>query len=144
MLWIWPLPPKGPMVLCLSWSEFGLTDFKLTINGDDAVRLGSSLLDALSEVPDDAHLDNPQAIDDDQVVPDVIGMEVHASRSLLKEIGLFLEYSDADGPPLASGVIIRQYPAAGEPVQRFSPIKAWVKDAMDDPGIRTDPDEPGR
>ena len=143
MLWIWPLPPPGPMVLRVSWPKFGFTDFELVINGADAQRLGSSLLDTLDvEALDDTGSGNPQALEDDQVVPDVIGMEVHPARSLLKEIGLFLEYSDADGPPLASGVIVRQHPAAGEIVQRLTPVKAWVKDAMDDPGFRAGPDEP--
>jgi hypothetical protein len=77
------------------------------------------------------------------VVPDVVGIEVHAARSLARDIGLFLEYSDADGPPLASGVIIRQHPVAGELVRRFTPVKAWVRNAMDDPGFGTRPDEPG-
>ena len=144
VLWIWPLPPPGPMTLAVSWPDMGLTDSNVTIDGEDARRLSVPLLNALEvESLNDAEPSDPVSLDDELVVPDVVGMEVHAARSLARDIGLFLEYSDADGPPLASGVIIRQHPVAGEFVRRFTPVKAWVRNAMDDPGFGTRPDEPG-
>lgn len=61
-------------------------------------------------------------------VPDIVGTEVHAARRLVVAVDLFLERPDADGRPLASGVIVRQEPSPGTVVERFTPIKAWVRD----------------
>ena len=58
-------------------------------------------------------------------VPDIVGTEVHAARRLVVAVDLFLEHPDADGRPLASGVVIRQEPppnvvtlACGSPLRR--------------------------
>lgn len=72
-------------------------------------------------------------------VPEVVGMEVQVARRLVNASDLFLEHPDADGRPLASGVIVRQVPLPGTVVQRFTPIKAWVRDAMPEPDFFRDP-----
>ena len=121
ILWIWPLPPPGLMTLVVSWPDIGMTDAKVTVDGQDAQRLGVPPLAALKVEPlNDAEPGDPVALAGELVVPEVVGMEVHAGRSRARDIGLFLEYSDADGPPLASGVIIRQHPVAGELVRKFT------------------------
>jgi hypothetical protein len=66
-------------------------------------------------------------------VPEVVGMEVHTARRLVTDADQFLEHPDADGRPLASGVIVRQEPSPGTVVERFTPINAWVRDAMPEP-----------
>jgi hypothetical protein len=33
-LWVWPLPPPGPVVLICSWERAGLAEAKLTLDPD--------------------------------------------------------------------------------------------------------------
>ena len=72
-------------------------------------------------------------------VPDIVGMEVHAARRLVVAVDLFLEHPDADGRPLASGVVVRQEPSPGTVVERFTPIKVWVRDEFPEPDFFRDP-----
>lgn len=33
-LWVWPLPPSGPVELTCSWPSYGLRDKRLILDGD--------------------------------------------------------------------------------------------------------------
>jgi hypothetical protein len=140
---IWPLPPPGPLTITFAWPDIGMDDAVVVIDGERARSLGGSLgQQSRSDSVRKRAQSTPATLDHEVVVPNLVEMEVHSARSFARRIGLFLEYPDADGPPLASGIITRQEPVSGEVVRRFTPIKAWVRDAREGPPPRFRPDNP--
>jgi hypothetical protein len=145
--WSWSLPPAGAMTVSLSRSEIGLDEADIIIDGDEARRIADTLPRAEDRKPPsgDRSTDpttTPARADNDVALPHVVGMESRTARAPTQGCGLFLEHLEADGPPLASGAMIRRQPASGALVHRFAPIKARVRDARDGPGDFTQTDDP--
>jgi hypothetical protein len=66
---------------------------------------------------------------DEIAVPDVVGMEEHAARTLIAGTGLCLTYGERR--PLVSGTVIRQRPDPGTTVHRGTAVEVWVKDVLE-------------
>jgi hypothetical protein len=140
---VWPLPPAGPVVLTFSWPDLGIIESEVIIDGERAETLGRSLWGAFDANGTIAS-DSPGPISPSPLmeVPLLVGMEVHVARALAGRSDLYLEHSDPDGRPLASGVIVHQDPPAGTMVERFTAIEARVRDEADPPPFAA-PDDPG-
>ena len=140
ILTIWPLPPAGPLVIDFAWPEVGIAHSEVVIDGQKAQDLGHLLRETVhnTEAPS-AAVPPPEQV----AVPLVVGMEVHSARSLARSNSLYLERSNPDDRPLASGVIVSQEPKPGTVVEPFTAIRAEVRDDRDDPPHLYGPDDSG-
>ncbi|HET9731606.1 MAG TPA: hypothetical protein VFP54_02920 [Acidimicrobiales bacterium] len=51
-LWLWPLPPPGPVTLAARWEEGGIPEQMNTVSGEELIE-AASRAEFLWEVPDD-------------------------------------------------------------------------------------------
>jgi hypothetical protein len=144
ILTIWPLPPPGPLVIDFAWPEVGIAHSEVLIDGQKAQDLGHSLR-GNAHTPDAGSSTSTAAVPPpgQVAVPLVVGMEVHSARSLALLNSLYLEGSNPDDRPLASGVIVSQEPHAGTVVEPFSAIRAQVWGDREDPPPLYGPDDSG-
>lgn len=150
-LWIWPLPPPGQLTVSCTWPALGVATVRLDV---DATALRHALpvppVDREDDARSPARSSGRAPVRPTRAtVPDVVGMEATAARALARDALLFLEHADPDGPPLASGRVVRQEPAAGTSVPAFSRVVAWVTGEAEGPPWQFDPwpgdgpDDPG-
>lgn len=154
-LWVWPLPPDGPLTVRIGWPVIGMGDVEFALDAADLRRaLGPapghpSPSPVASKQPEPSVPAPPEPTPPrplpDVGVPSLIGMGVRSARIIVEAAGLFLEHPDPDGPPLASGRVVRQEPQAGRLVPPFSRVVAWVT-GEDEPPPGNDgtppPDDP--
>jgi len=134
ILTIWPLPPTGPLVIDFAWPEVGIAHSEVVIDGQKAQDLGHSLRETAHNAEADSTAPLAAVPPPEQVaVPLFVGMEVQSARSLARSNSLYLERSNPDDRPLASGVIVWQEPKAGTVVEPFTAIRAEVRDDRGDP-----------
>jgi hypothetical protein len=129
---VWPLPSNGPMTLTAEWPGIQIGTAEVTIDGERAQNLASSLRKGrnavlVSEWSSQPH--RPQK----PVVPSVIGMEMGPASVLARRSGFRCRRSGTDAPHLVTGVIVEQQPPAGTTVEPFTNIKTQVRDDREDP-----------
>ncbi|MGH9088402.1 MAG: PASTA domain-containing protein, partial [Acidimicrobiales bacterium] len=140
-LWVWPLPPAGPLTVRCRWPDVGLDEATFVL---DAGAVRAALGDAAPPAPaaTSATPTTPTGVaatPADTRVPDLVGMDVGSARVAAAEALLFLEHADPDGPPLASGTIRRQEPSAGSVVVPYSRVVAWATGEIEGPPDHFDP-----
>lgn len=138
-LWVWPIPPPGPVEVTCSWPELAIKVASFVLDADTIRQAAGTPQPAGPGDPEDlAHVPPEQT-----AVPDLVGMDVHRARRVARDAYLFLERPDPDGPPLSSGRIVGQDPAPGSVVPSFSRVAAWAVGGLEGPPPLTDPDSGG-